>query len=81
MLVKDIDGQWMIHYLGEAFQETVSRQNHLDMYNDALQFISEEYVRFRTEGDSKLAMRYFQLRSYFQNYPPKAPTQAAGDTA
>jgi hypothetical protein len=81
MLVRDIDGQWMIHYLGEAFQEAISRQNHIDMYNDALQFISEEYVRFRTNGDSKLAMRYFQLCSYFRNYPPKAPTQAVSDTA
>ncbi len=81
MLVRDVDGQWMIHYLGEAFQEAISRQNHIDMYNDALKFISEEYVRFRTDGDSKLALRYFQLRSYFRNYPPKASAQAAGDTA
>jgi hypothetical protein len=71
MLIRDIDGQWMIHYLGEAFQEVVSRHEHVDMYNDALQFINEEYARFRTAGDSKLAMRYFQLLSYFQNHPPK----------
>jgi hypothetical protein len=80
MLIRDIDGQWMIHYLGEAFQETVSRQNHIDMYNEALQFISEEYARFRTAGDAKLAMRYHQLLSYFQNHPPKDHTHAADYT-
>jgi hypothetical protein len=77
MLVRDIDGQWMIHYLGESFQKAVSRDAHVDMYNDAARFISDEYDRFRTAGDSKLALRYFHLRSYFQHYPPKAPAEAA----
>jgi hypothetical protein len=73
MLVRDFDGKWMIHYLGDTFREVVSRNEHVDMYNDALRFMSEEYARFRTAGDSKLAARYFHLLSYFQHYPPKAP--------
>jgi len=73
MLVRDIDGQWMIHYLGEAFREAVSRSEHVGMYNDALQFIAAEYSAFRTAGDSKLAIRYFQLLNYFKRYPPQTP--------
>lgn len=70
MIGRDIDGQWIIHYLGEAFLENVPHDTYIDMYNEALQFVSEEYYRFRTAGDSKLALRYFQLLSYFKNYPP-----------
>jgi hypothetical protein len=76
MLLRDMDGQWMIHYLGDAFQEAVSRDKHIEMYGDALEFISEEYSRFRAAGDSKLAVRYFQLLSYFQRFRPKVtPSQ------
>ena len=71
MILKDVDGQWMIHYLGETFQESVTQGQHAEMYADALKFISEEYSRFREQGDSKLANRYFHLFSYFRNYPPK----------
>jgi hypothetical protein len=74
MLVRDFDGKWMVHYLGDTFREAVSRNEHVAMYNDAAKFISEEYGRFRTAGDSKLAARYFHLLSYFQHYPPKTPT-------
>jgi hypothetical protein len=70
MLIRDVDGQWMIHYLGETFQSTVSRNEHAKMYSEAYKFISNEYARFRAEGDTKLAMRYFQLQSYFQHFPP-----------
>ena len=35
------------------------------MYDDALKFVAEEYERFRTAGESKLATRYHQLLSYF----------------
>jgi len=77
MIARDNDGQWMVHYLGEDFQEAISGQNHIEMYEEALQFISEEYARFLKAGDSKLALRYFQLLLYFQNHPPKAPTQTA----
>jgi hypothetical protein len=81
MLLRDLDGQWIIHYLGEAFHEAVSRHEHVDMYKDALKFISEEYARFRTAGDSRLATRYFHLLSYFRHHPPKVLSQAAGDVA
>lgn len=70
MLIKDVDGQWMIHYLGEAFRNNVSRHEHAGMYNEAYKFVSGEYERFRANGDAKLAIRYFQLRSYFQHFPP-----------
>jgi hypothetical protein len=80
MIIRDIDGQWMVHYLGETFQEAVSSHNHVEMYTEAQIFISEEYARFREAGDSKLSMRYFQLLSYFQNYPPKISMEVAGNT-
>lgn len=73
MLIRDIDGRWMIHYLGPAFREAVSRAEHLPMYKEALQFISDEYARLRKESDSKLATGYFHLLSYFRNFPPQQP--------
>lgn len=72
MLVKDQDGQWMIHYLGDAFQQSVTRETHVTSYSDALRFVEQEYTRFRSAGDSKLAMRYFRLLSYFKSFPPKS---------
>lgn len=75
MLGRDIDGQWIIHYLGEAFLENVPHETYNDMYNEALQFVSKEYERFRSEGDTKLSIRYFHLLSYFQSHSPKPSMQ------
>jgi hypothetical protein len=71
LTMRDMDGQWMIHYLGQDFREAVSNQIHVEMYTDALRFVSDEYTRFRENGNSKLANRYFQLLNYFRTFPPK----------
>jgi len=75
MLIHDVDGQMIIHYLGQTFRDAINRSEHDAMYRDALEFIAQEYKRFRREGDSKLALRYFHLLSYFQRFPPQQPAQ------
>ena len=67
MLVRDLDSRWMIHYLGQKFRESVTREEHVAMYDDALRFVRREFQRFRQDGNSRLALRYFQLLTYFRN--------------
>jgi len=71
MVSRDVDGQWIVHYLGKAFREAVSRNEHDAMYDDAIKFVVDEYERFRTAGESRLAIRYHQLLSYFRQFPTK----------
>lgn len=72
MLVQDDDGYWILHYLGDAFQGTVTHEHHTNLYEKARTFVvsqAEEHKRLR---NSKLAFRYSQLLSYFDAHKPSA---------
>jgi len=73
MLLRDIDGLTILHYLGDSFRDNVSRDQHIPMYNDAKQFVLDQYTLHRKAANSKLAFRYHQLLHYFENHAP-SPT-------
>jgi hypothetical protein len=64
-LAQDVDGVWMLHYLGEKFQQLISGDSHSALYVKALEFIEAEYAAYRLAQDSKLAYRYAWLHDYF----------------
>lgn len=70
MLVQDDDGNWIIHYLGEIFQTTVTLNYHGFLYGKAREFIVQQLEEHRKLRNSKLAFRYSQLLAYFDAHMP-----------
>lgn len=71
MLMRDMDGHWIVHYLGDGFQQHVSKSGHMKIYELAQKFVNEQYEKYSKSKNSKLAFRYFQLVSYFTAFSPK----------
>lgn len=76
MVVQDTDGNWLLHYLGEAFQYAVSHSQHAELYTAARKFVSEQLVEHQTNLNTKLAFRYSHLLDYFDAHPPAKPETA-----
>lgn len=72
LLLEDVDGALMIHYLGNKFQAAVTRALHPEMYQDAREYVVQELEIHRLSGDSKLAFRYAHLLLYFDKYLPNS---------
>jgi hypothetical protein len=69
-VARDKDGVMFVHYLGKAFQTSVTQELRGEVYRDARKFVEEELVRHRQAGDQKLADRYVALLDYFVAFPP-----------
>ena len=69
MLCKDADGCWIVHYLGDAFQFSVTDTNHRFLHDRARTFVIEQLAKHRRLEDDKLAPRYSQLLNYFDAHP------------
>lgn len=74
MLVQDDDGHWLLHYLGEQFQEAVSHEHHVELYNAARKFIVKQLTEHQASRNTKLAFRYSHLLQYFDAHQPPKPT-------
>lgn len=71
MLLEDIDGHLILHYLGDQFIAIIGHQSlHADLYARAKEFILEQIELHRSNKNTKLAQRYFQLLNYFNSYSP-----------
>jgi hypothetical protein len=70
MLVQDADGYWILHYLGEEFQYTVSHSQHAALYATARKFVNEQWLKHQADLNTKLAFRYWHLLQYFEAHPP-----------
>lgn len=74
MLVRDLDGFYILDYLGFQFadnflkhlsdEEKKKTSTALDL---AFDFVENEYKRLRDARDQKLASRYFMLYNYFKS--------------
>lgn len=69
MLFKDVDGCWIVHYLGEAFKVSVTDTHHRYFHDKARAFIFEQLEEHRKSQNDKLAVRYSQLLNYFDAHP------------
>jgi hypothetical protein len=70
MVLHDVDGLIILHYLGKEFQKSVSQALHSDLYSRARTFIGEQIEQHRRSGNSKLAFRYSHLALYFDAHFP-----------
>lgn len=74
MLARDVDGLWILHYLGERFRQAVSHRHHDELYSEARTYVEEQLKMHQTSGNSKLAFRYSHLLLYFNAHRPGAKT-------
>ena len=65
-ICRDLDGVNILDYLGKGAKEQ-PLPDVGDRIDSALEFADKEWNRFKKEGNSKLAGRYFFLRSYLVN--------------
>ncbi|MHB8811119.1 MAG: hypothetical protein ACYC9M_14070 [Desulfobulbaceae bacterium] len=70
MLVQDVDGNWLVHYLGDKFQKAISHAHHAQLYSAAKKFVYEQLMEHNAKKNTKLALRYSHLRHYFDSHPP-----------
>jgi hypothetical protein len=70
MVVQDADGHWLLHYLGPAFTASISRTNHVSLYEKALAFVQSQLEEHQRTQNTKLAFRYMRLHQYFSAHPP-----------
>ena len=74
MLVQDVDGHWLLHYLGESFQQAVSHDTHPALHGAARAFILEQLLTHQANQNTKLAFRYSHLLQYFDAHQPPQQT-------
>lgn len=70
MIITDVDGLPILHYLGDTFREHVFQNAPKELYVEARKFVEEQYTHFKNKPDSKLAFRYRQLLDYFEVFLP-----------
>lgn len=73
MLVQDVDGHWVLHYLGDAFQFAVTHGQHIELYGAARKFVFDQLFTHQAKRNTKLAFRYSHLLQYFDAHPPTKP--------
>ena len=69
--VQDIDGHWILHYLGEEFKNAITKGQHEKMYWEARNFILRQLDEHQADKNSKLAFRYSHLLKYFDDHKPQ----------
>ena len=65
MIMQDNDGNFIVDYLGDSFKEYISKDAHLGIHKEAINFVQNEYEKYRRIRENKLAFRYSNLLSYF----------------
>lgn len=65
ILALDFDGYHIIHYLGDGFREIITKDLHQELYQNSISFIHEQCKKWKTERNTKLALRYDHLLRYF----------------
>lgn len=69
MLIRDADGVCLVHYLGDEFQQAITRGQHAYLYSQAMTFVLEQLKTYQASKNSKLAFRYVNLLNYFEAHP------------
>jgi hypothetical protein len=68
-LARDFDGYPIVSYLGDFFREKVAgHELNKEMIKMARDYITSSLMRFQKEKNSKLAIRYNLLFSYFEHH-------------
>lgn len=71
LVFEDVDGVLTLDFIGEGIQAIWSLDhNVLDMLRPAFAFVKSEAIRFRSERNAKLALRYYLLQQYMESRLP-----------
>lgn len=76
MLLQDVDGNWVVHYLGNEFQQGISHEHHAELYSAARKFVIEQLMEHNASKNTKLSLRYSHLLHYVESHPPTAAEEA-----
>lgn len=74
MLARDVDGHWILHYLGDEFQFAITHDNHGKLYDLARKYVVGQLGEHQANQKTKLALRYSHLLQYFDEYKPSKPS-------
>ncbi len=74
MIIRDLDGQTILDYLGDTFKDCLGGGFHHpdgsiseeQLLGRAFKFIEEEYDKRKRMQNNKLALRYYLLYNYFK---------------
>ena len=69
MVTQDVDGYFILDYLGIGFQNAVSKESHIPLYAQAKDFVLAQLSEHHEGRNTKLALRYSQLHKYFESRP------------
>ncbi|MCJ7545147.1 MAG: hypothetical protein MUP47_11425 [Phycisphaerae bacterium] len=75
LLCQDVDGNWIVDFIGQGARE-VSPESAPDFVQKGYDFVRGAAVRFRQEGNAKLAVRYYLLQHYIESRLPLWGLQA-----
>ena len=67
MIIRDTDGRLMIDFLGQKVKDFSKDTFDKETLVKAQDFVFSQYQKFTSEGNEKLASRYFRLLNYFQS--------------
>jgi hypothetical protein len=65
-LAKDLDGRYIVNYLGKAFGEFLGKNTQHQAKERAFKFVTETLLELSNNGDPELVSRYNWLLSYFE---------------
>ena len=66
MIAKDVDGQYIIDYMGDVMQEAVSGEIMVGLSNQAYEFAKSQHSRWKEDDNYELAGRYHMLMNYLR---------------
>jgi len=74
MIIKDLDGHFILDYLGQNFRDNFTKNLAADgqeanekAFKLAFDFIEKEYEKLNKDRNEKLSSRYFMLYNYFKS--------------
>lgn len=79
MLIQDVDGYWIMHYLGKKCQYAITHNHHAKLYAAARKFVHDQLLEHQANLNTKLALRYSYLMEYFDAHQPVATLVKSSD--
>jgi hypothetical protein len=68
LIVIDRDGFPILDYLGEGFKSIVTQSLKSEIIEKAYRFVIQNWAKYKSDKNSKLAFRYFLLKNYFESH-------------
>lgn len=67
---EDIDGQFIVDFLGEYMQEIIKSPRVAPLVKLGYKFVEQEYFRYKRAKDSRMTIRYLLLMNYYAERVP-----------